>query len=582
MAIIDERTPNLNLPLPVKTNALKDDVGRLREAFDILDNALDDFTASYPRIFPTVEAMVSYGHLSEGLLVKTQGYYSPGDGGGCEYLIKSGVPNNDFSDAGSVVITPTLFAKLIQQPSFDLKQFGVVPADQSAATSNDTFIANAVMRSRFGFCKIIISDVVYHKKPIVLDYYNHIEGNVIGSDAQYTPRFIKVDNSSSGIPALDYPGQSSPTVYDVDAGIIIKRQTANTDFCRGITIKGFLLQSLLKSSWGIYAPFMADFDIDVDSRGFNCGVRFNIAFLGRLAGRHVGLGTSPADGTTSIGLWASSPPFVADCGNSVRFRLSLNGFNRAWQMENFGNAIAEAVTFENIKKATETSPEPYGLFITSSSISGQISCESSKCCALRIGNNAVADITLSAQFHDTQHSTAEGFIHVLSGGRLNLRPSTILADEANTLIINESGGFLEIASTTRTINTIVQSNDNYRIKNKMATSGQTLGATGTSFGDGSEITFGGIGGMINLAALQSGIITFQTAALVKITATVRSTTTGQISFGLNHVSSGLVAPGQTTTIMVKVSNGDTLNIIAVGALNLASAGGVGVLIEPVS
>lgn len=42
MAIIDERTPNLNLPIPVKTNALKDDVGRLREAFDMLDNALGD------------------------------------------------------------------------------------------------------------------------------------------------------------------------------------------------------------------------------------------------------------------------------------------------------------------------------------------------------------------------------------------------------------------------------------------------------------------------------------------------------------------------------------------------------------
>ena len=42
MAITDERTPKLNLPLPVKTNALKDDVDRLRAAFSAIDNALGD------------------------------------------------------------------------------------------------------------------------------------------------------------------------------------------------------------------------------------------------------------------------------------------------------------------------------------------------------------------------------------------------------------------------------------------------------------------------------------------------------------------------------------------------------------
>lgn len=37
MAITDERTPRLNLPLPVKTNALKDDVERLRQSLSVLD-----------------------------------------------------------------------------------------------------------------------------------------------------------------------------------------------------------------------------------------------------------------------------------------------------------------------------------------------------------------------------------------------------------------------------------------------------------------------------------------------------------------------------------------------------------------
>lgn len=37
MAIIDERTPKLNLPLPVRTNSLKDDCERLRETISTLD-----------------------------------------------------------------------------------------------------------------------------------------------------------------------------------------------------------------------------------------------------------------------------------------------------------------------------------------------------------------------------------------------------------------------------------------------------------------------------------------------------------------------------------------------------------------
>lgn len=343
--------------LPVTITAATNPIGNADWKPQTDPNLREDLTTKglldpqYVATFPTVDAMRTYGNHLVGNVVRTMGYYASGDGGGATYVITAGSPLGDFSDAGSVVISGSLFAKLAQQTSFDLRQFGVKhsASDPTTLAANDTGIAAAMLRGRFGFAKILINGVIYHKKPIVVDYYQHIEGVAIGSDSSYTPRFIKVDNTTSGIAPLAYPGSSDSVIFDVDAGIIVKRQNANTDFARGITLKGFLLQSLAKSSFAIYAPHMADFNINVDSRGFNGGIRFFVNFLGRYEGRHIGLGSEASDPTLAIGVWASHFSTTLDCGNSVTFRLSLNGYNRGIQGEYFANAVLERVTMENIK-----------------------------------------------------------------------------------------------------------------------------------------------------------------------------------------------------------------------------------------
>ena len=530
-------------------------------------------------MFETVSDMVS-ASPAEGKKCRTLGYYSVNDGGGADYVISSGTPMQDFSDAGSISFSSSKFAKLIRQTQFDLKQFGVKPSDASAAANNDVFIDQAITRSRFGFCKVTISDVVYHKKPLVFDYYNHLEGNTIGGDAAFTPRFRKVDNTTSGIAPLAYPGVSDTVNYDVDAGIILKRQNAATDFCRGVVLKNFLIESMLKSAWAIYAPHAADFDIDIDSRGFNGGIRGNVNFLGRHAGRHVGLGANAADPTLAIGLWFSHFSTILDCGNSVTFRNSFNGFNRAMQAEYFGNGILERVTFENIKKHTSGAPSTFGIQATDSWFSGQISCESSSTCIIRAGNNANFDISLSSVFHVTQDDVAEGIIHVLSGGRVNLRPSTILADTANTKVINESGGYLDIAANTRTANVVYSNSDNYRFKDRTIGFGQTVATTSTSFASGAEITFSLLNGTPK-AALSGGTIQFNSPGLIKITVQARSISSGGLTFGLNGLSSENVGPGQQVSMVVGVASGDILNLKATSALTLGTTGGVRVLLEPI-
>lgn len=530
-------------------------------------------------VFQNVADMISTAP-AVGKVCRTLGYYTPNDGGGADYIISEGAPLQDYTDAGSVVIDETKFAWLMKKDTYNFQQFGVKIIDESFAEQNDAFIAQAVTRSRFGYSIVYITSVIYHKKPIVLDYYNHIEGMTIGSDAAFTPRFVKVDNTTSGIPPLAYPGVGDLVPFDVDAGVIIKRQNAATPFARGIVAKGFTLQSSMKSDWAIYAPHMADFDIEIDSRGFNGGIRFNVAFLGKLAGRHVGLAAETSDPVLSIGLWADHFSTTLDCGNSVSFRLSFNGYTRGMQVEYFGNGKLERVTFENIKKHTASSPTPSCFQTTNSWFYGDVSCESSAACILRVGSNSNIDVNLSAIFHVTQDSTSEGIIHVLSGGRLNLRPSTILADAANTRVINESGGYLDISANTRLSNISLTSLDSYRFKNRMVGFGQTTVTTGTSFASGAEVTFSSLNGTAN-AALSGGTIQFNAPALVRISVFARGVSSGSLTFGINGASEENASAGQTVDMVKFVTTGDILNIKAVGSLTLSSTSGLRVSLSPV-
>ncbi|MEK0008435.1 phage tailspike protein [Escherichia albertii] len=530
-------------------------------------------------IFSTVAEMVA-ASPAVGKKCRTLGYYEVNDGGGADYIISTGVPRQDYTDAGSVAIDSSKFAWLTKQNTYNFQQFGVKIIDESFAAQNDQFIAQAVTRSRFGYSIVYITSVIYHKKPIVLDYYNHIEGMTIGSDAAFTPRFVKVDNTTSGIPPLGYPGVSDMVAFDVDAGIIIKRQNAATPFTRGIVAKGFTLQSNMKSDFAIYAPHMADFDIDIDSRGFNGGIKLNVAFLGKLSGRHIGLAAETRDPVLSIGLWANHFSTILDCGNSVSFRLSFNGYTRGMQVEYFGNGVLDRVTFENIKKHTPSSPLPFCFHATNSWFHGSVSCESSSACIIRAGGNSNIDINLSAVFHVTQDSETEGIIHVLSGGRLNLRPSTILADDSNTMIINENGGFLDISANTRLSNISLTTYDHYRFKNRTVGFGQTSSTTGVSFSSGSEVTFSSLNGTPN-ATISGGTIQFNAPALMRISVFARGISAGSVTFGINGNSEENASQGQTIDMVKFVNAGDILNIKAVGSLSLTSVSGLRVSLTPI-
>lgn len=568
-------------PKTVPANSTPDSSGLIGIGgwLSIGDAALRSEINNVTRYFSTVAEMVSKGG-NVGQRLVTLGYYSAGDGGGAEYIVKSGTAAQDYSDAGSVQIDSTKYAWLIQKDSYNFKQFGVKADDGAFAQNNDTFITYAIKRARSSKAVLYITDIIWHKAPIVIDYWTCIKGFAIGMDSGSTPRFVKVDNTKSGLSPLGYPGVTDTVSYDVDASIIIKRQSSATDFVRGVTLEGFTLFSSNSSEYGIYAPHMADFSINLDIRGFICGLYANVIFLGRVAGRFIGVADTTTGFSNSIGVWLSSFSTITDCGNSVSFRVSLNNFCRGIQAENFANGILETVTLEKIKRSPSSSMNPYGIFLTNAWFYGEISCESSSCCILRSANNGVIGVKLSANFKVDQDSAEEGIVRVLQGGRMSLDSSVILANNQNTSVISDSGGYLDISSTSRLGNIIFNVNDTYRFKNRTLNYGQTTETGLTSYPAGSSITFNGFSGLPN-AKTQSGVITFLTPALMKITVQARGISSGTANFGINNTLTESITTGQEKSIVVGVKSGDTLNITALSAITLGTTGGIRVLLEPI-
>lgn len=66
MAITDDRTTHLNLPLPVSTNALKDDVARIRQSFTALDANVVEIRAYFERVCAELGLTLAAGSFEEG------------------------------------------------------------------------------------------------------------------------------------------------------------------------------------------------------------------------------------------------------------------------------------------------------------------------------------------------------------------------------------------------------------------------------------------------------------------------------------------------------------------------------------
>lgn len=234
---------------------------------------------SKPYIFATVgEFKDSSINFKLGQSIKTLNYYDDKNGGGANYIIKQGVMPTHTSYAGSFQITDDSYAYLCVPFSVDLRIFGARMHDNSteALTVNDAALTDAIKRTRAGFGEILVHGKYYHKKPIVIEHYQAMRGASVNGDHFYTPIFEKVGNETSGILPLEWLTSGFSDAYDVDASLIIKRQTTGTTHCQGINLSGIEFISKDSSRYGVYVPRIGNSHFKgVTFRGHITSVYFN-------------------------------------------------------------------------------------------------------------------------------------------------------------------------------------------------------------------------------------------------------------------------------------------------------------------
>ena len=78
------------------------------------------------RHFPSLKAMEDDKSLKEGSFVSTAGYFSAGDGGGGQYLVKRATPESEPDGGSYILLHSGLAAHLVNVHSVNYKMFGAV------------------------------------------------------------------------------------------------------------------------------------------------------------------------------------------------------------------------------------------------------------------------------------------------------------------------------------------------------------------------------------------------------------------------------------------------------------------------
>lgn len=76
------------------------------------------------RQFDNVEGMKQSNNLKVGDLIKTQGFYNSGDGGGADYVIVDDIGEDEVDEASIITLQKGLYAKLLVQDYVNVKQMG--------------------------------------------------------------------------------------------------------------------------------------------------------------------------------------------------------------------------------------------------------------------------------------------------------------------------------------------------------------------------------------------------------------------------------------------------------------------------
>lgn len=113
------------------------------------------------RTFPNVESMKQANNLKTGGLIKTQGFYQSGDGGGADYVIVNDIGEDEVDEASIIVLQKGLYAKLLIQDYVNAKWFGVRLDGKTDDTDKFNAISDYLLRISSSLETSIYSKSVY-------------------------------------------------------------------------------------------------------------------------------------------------------------------------------------------------------------------------------------------------------------------------------------------------------------------------------------------------------------------------------------------------------------------------------------
>lgn len=93
------------------------------EAQEYAQNANANAQSINIRTFPNVESMKQANNLKTGGLIKTQGFYQSGDGGGADYVIVNDIGEDEADEASIITLQKGLYAKLLLKDYINVNQF---------------------------------------------------------------------------------------------------------------------------------------------------------------------------------------------------------------------------------------------------------------------------------------------------------------------------------------------------------------------------------------------------------------------------------------------------------------------------
>lgn len=108
--------------------------------------------------FNNIEEMKQSNNLKSGGLIKTQGFYTAGDGGGADYVIVDDIGEDEVDEASVITLQKGLYAKLLIQDYVNVKWFGAKldgVTDDSASFNN----AVAFLKNKYKIFFLLLPDI---------------------------------------------------------------------------------------------------------------------------------------------------------------------------------------------------------------------------------------------------------------------------------------------------------------------------------------------------------------------------------------------------------------------------------------